>query len=106
MRQLLTILALLVGLAITGTVAAHDDPEWHGVANLPPEHTHPMPPDMRAHFDHVMAGLWHEKCQCWKFIYEGEMDTVYPPIPDDVAWDILALIEFREIIPIEPGVTH
>lgn len=59
---------------------------------------HPMPPDVRASFDKAMKDLWHEDCQCWRFIYEGKIRRMKPPINDDLAWAILDVIERGETI--------
>ncbi len=61
-----------------------------------------MPPNARAEFDTVMSGLFHQDCECWRFIFEGKIKEIHGPMNDDLRWSILKLIEIKEIIPIKP----
>lgn len=82
------LLAAIASTSFAGSEKAADDP---------------MPPHMRAKFDRVMSGLWHEDCRCWRFIFESRIKEITPPINDDLRWSILKLIETGELTPIPKG---
>lgn len=62
----------------------------------------PMPAEMRAKFDRVMAGLWSPACGCWQFIFEGKLRELPPPLTSKLRWSIMGMIERGEIVPIDP----
>lgn len=61
----------------------------------------PLPPEMRARFDQVMAGLWHDDCGCWRFLFEGKVKEIHPPLTDKDRWAIMGTIERGELLPVE-----
>lgn len=61
----------------------------------------PLSPQMRAKFDKVMAGLWHEDCQCWRFLLDGELTETSSPLSDNDRWVMMEAIERGLAIPIE-----
>lgn len=64
----------------------------------------PLPEHMRVEFDRVMTKMWHQDCQCWRFLFENKIYEYTPAeMDDDLRWSILKLIEIGEMIPIKNG---
>lgn len=62
----------------------------------------PMPAEMRAKFDRVMANLWNPSCSCWQFIFEGKLRNLKPPLDEKDRWAIMGTVERGELIPVDP----
>lgn len=63
----------------------------------------PMPPDARARFDKELAKVWHPDCACYRFLFEGKVKEIKPPISEQDRWVIMGVIERGVAIPLSPS---
>lgn len=62
----------------------------------------PMPPNARAKFDKELAKVWHPDCACYRFLFEGKVKEIKPPISEKDRWALMDVIERGVAIPLSP----
>lgn len=62
----------------------------------------PMPPDAREKFDNELAKVWHSDCSCYRFLFDGAVKEIRPPITEKDRWALMDVLERGIAIPLSP----
>lgn len=63
----------------------------------------PLPPQQRVAFDREIRRLYHHACGCFRFLSEGKVLEIKPPLTDANRRAIIDVIQYRLAIPLTPN---